>query len=420
MQPLTFAIVGFGTVGRAAARLALNHHELRLTHVCTRNADQSRVDWLADDVRWSDDIEEVLASPVDAVVEVMGGVQPAATWMARALEGGKHVVTANKAALADCGHELFPLALARGRSLRFEAAVGGGIPVIRAIGIGLASDRLERVSGVLNGTCNYILTAIEQRGVTFDTALAEAQARGYAEADPAGDLDGHDARAKLCLLARVGLAQAIHPEQVACQSIRRVSPADFACARRVGCTIRQVAHAEHDVNSRVVRARVGPVLVHADSPLARPVGNQNIVVTQGEFGGETAFLGLGAGGDPTAVAVVSDLLAIADHPDAILTARFAQVSTPQSVTNRLLCRHYVRFVVRDRLGIIADLGHVLATHAIDIDSVFPRADGTAGSPTLTFGMTLDECDPHMLERALVEIAQLDFHAEPPLAMPILH
>jgi homoserine dehydrogenase len=419
MEPLTFAILGFGTVGRAAARLAMNHPDLRLTHVCTRNAEQNRADWVADDVRWTDDVEEVLASPVDVVVELVGGVQPAATWMTRALERGKHVVTANKAALAECADELFPLAHARGRSLRFEAAVGGGIPVIRAIGKGLASDRLGRVAGVLNGTCNYILSAIEHRGTTFDQALAEAQARGYAEADPSADLEGHDARAKLCLLARVGLRQAVQPEQITCHTVRRVSPADFAFARRFDCTIRQVSEAQHDLGSRVVRARVGPALVHADSPLARPVGNQNVVVTQGEFGGETAFLGLGAGGDPTAVAVVSDLLAIADHPDAVLAARFAQVSTPLAVTDRFVCRHYLRLVVRDRLGIIADLGHVLATHAIDIDGVLPRSLEPAASPTLTFAMTLDECDPHMVDRALVEISQLDFHVEPPVAMPIL-
>ena len=418
MRELTFAIVGFGTVGQAAARLARQHRELRLTHVCNRHVEAKRVDWPGDDVRWTDDVGEVLASPVEVIVELVGGVEPATTWLTQALRAGKHVVTANKQALAHHGGELFELAHASGRALRFEAAVGGGIPVIRGIGKGLASDRLDRISGVLNGTCNYILSTIEQRDTTFTQALAEAQERGYAEADPGADLDGHDARAKLCLLARIGFGQAVAPEQVACHSIRRVSPVDFFFARRVSCTIRQVAGAEHDIGSRVVRARVGPALVHTDSPLARPVANQNIVVTQGEYSGETAFLGLGAGGDPTAVAVVSDLLAIAERPDAVLPARFAQVDMPLAVTDRLVCPHYVRFVVRDRLGIVADLGHVLSTHALDIESVLSPARPRAAGP-VAFAATLNECDPHMLERALVEIAQLDFHAEPPVAMPIL-
>jgi homoserine dehydrogenase len=418
MRDLTFALLGFGTVGQAVARLVLTTHPtLRLTHIFNRDVERKRVDWVPDDVQWTEDIDDVLASPADAVVEVIGGLEPAGAWVTRALEAGKAVVTANKQLLAHQGTDLLRLAAACDRALRFEAAVCGGLPVVRAIGEGLASDRLARIAGVLNGTSNYILTRMESAGIGLDQALQEAQDLGYAEADPTDDVDGHDARAKLCVLSRVGLQQAITPDQVACASIRGVTSHDFAIARRLGYTIRQVAEAEHDVNTRVVRCRVGPALVPLDSAFSRVAGTQNVLQVTGEFSGETGVKGLGAGGDATAVAVVSDLLAVAEDRGPGPAARYAAVDAPLATTGRLLGPWFLRFTVRDRVGIVADVAHVLAAHAIDIEAVHHEPGGTSAG--LPLAITVAPCDPHMLERALVEIALLDFHVGPSLAVPIL-
>jgi homoserine dehydrogenase len=362
-------------------------------------------------------VDDVLSSPVDAIVEVAGGLDPAGSWVTRALDAGKAVVTANKQLLAHHGGDLLSLAAARDRALRFEAAVCGGLPVIRMIGEGLASDRLARIAGVVNGTCSYILTRMEREGVGLDEALRDAQARGYAEADPTDDIDGHDARAKLCVLSRIGLRQAITPDHVACTSIRGITNVDFAIARRLGCTIRQVAEAEHDVNTRVVRCRVGPALVPLDSLFARVTGTQNVLQITGDFSGETAVKGLGAGGGATAVAVVSDLLAVAEDRGAGPAASYAAVDTPLATTDRLLGPWFLRFTVRTHMGIVADLAHALGAHAIEIEELHHEpVEGGAG---VVLAMTVAPCDPHLLERALVEIALLDFHVGPSLAVPVL-
>jgi homoserine dehydrogenase len=418
MPPLTFALLGFGTVGQAVARLVLSAHPtLRLTHIFNREIERKRVDWVPGDVVWTENVDEVLASPLDAVVEVAGGLEPAGSWVTRALESGKAVVTANKQLLAHRGSDLLALASARDRGLRFEAAVCGGLPVVRMIGEGLASDRLHRIAGVMNGTCSYILTRMEREGLGMDEALHDAQERGYAEADPTDDIDGHDAQAKLCVLSRIGLQQAITPDQVACTSVRDVASVDFTIARRLGYTIRQIAEAEHDVNTRVVRCRVGPALVPLDSLFARVTGTQNVLQVSGDYSGETAVKGLGAGGDATAVAVVSDLLAVADDRGAGPATRYAAVEAPLAPTDRILGPWYLRFTVRTHTGIVADLAHALGAHAIDVEALHHQPiDHGVGVP---LAMTVAPCDPHMLARALVEIALLDFHVGPSLAVPIL-
>jgi homoserine dehydrogenase len=309
------------------------------------------------------------------------------------------------------------LAAAHDRHLGFEASVAGGIPVVRAVRDGLAGDRLVRISGILNGTCNYILTRMESAGLAFDAALAEAKAQGYAEADPTDDLDGYDARAKLCILARVGLRTALQPDQVACRSIRPVSNVDFVYAERLGCTIRQVSRVAAGAEGEPLVAWVRPCLVRRTSALARVHANQNLVLVAGRFGGETGFSGLGAGGGPTAVAVVSDLVAIAEQGHGAHPDRLVDVATPAAVTDRFPAPYYVRFVVRDRPGIIARLAEILARHGINIDAVLQEPG--APKSALPFVITLEECEPASLAGALDAMAALDFHVQPPLALPIL-
>lgn len=313
-KPCKVALLGFGTVGSSVARLLSSRGSelpFRLTHVYNRDVARKKVDWVADDVRWTDAFDDLLLSDSDVLVELVGGVEPAHEWVKKALLAGKSVVTANKQLIAHHGTALLALAREKDVQLRYGACVAGGVPVIAALQDGLAGDRIHKVRGILNGTCNYILTRIEQSGATFAAALAEAQKAGFAEADPTDDIEGYDARAKLVILARVGLNAEVNPEAVACRSIAGVTQIDFDYAHQLGCTIRQISRAEfHDEN---LYASVEPALVPQTEPLARVAGSQNLLVSTGEFGGETVFAGFGAGGNPTAVAVVSDLLHIARH-----------------------------------------------------------------------------------------------------------
>jgi homoserine dehydrogenase len=409
-------IAGFGTVGQAVARLIreLAPAELQLTTICNRAVERKRVADLGD-VRWTDRVEDLLDGEVDVVVELIGGRVPAEDWIRRALDAGKSVVTANKQVIAHAGPELLDRARRAGRHLRFEAAVGGGIPVLRAIEDGLAGDRLSRVAGVLNGTCNYVLTRMEgNHRCSFSDALREAQALGLTEANPAEDVDGLDARAKLAILALVALGLHVRPEEISCRSIAAVEPIDFIYAKRLGATIRQVAWIERDRNgSEPAVAAVGPALVPAGSRLARVTGRENVVIVSGEFGGETAFSGHGAGGDPTAVAVLSDLLAIARSAAPPRAPR----AEPSAVSSDLVGPQYIRFTVADRPGIIAELATVFARHNVSIDAVLQEP----GCPParLPFVISLESCAASVVNRAITAAASLDFHVVPPLVLPIL-
>src|SRR5438067_9083244 len=255
------ALAGFGTVGRSVARLLQAAvGEVELVAILNRDVDRKRVDWVDGAVRWTDSIDEVLETPIDVFIELIGGRSPAEEWIRRALARGISVVTANKQVIAHDGASLLDTAAAHDAHLRFEAAVAGGVPVIRAIESGLAGDRLTRVAGILNGTCNYILTKMEREGTAFADALREAQALGYAEANPSQDIDGFDAQAKLAILAMVALGIQAPPDAIATRSIATVDGVDFRYARRLGCTIRQIAWAERNGDLELC-AGVGPTLV---------------------------------------------------------------------------------------------------------------------------------------------------------------
>jgi homoserine dehydrogenase len=246
------------------------------------------------------------------IVELIGGVEPARTWIAAALRAGRAVVTANKQVIAEHGPELFPLARACGAALSFEAAVAGAVPVIRGLQDGLASDRVTRIAGVVNGTCNFVLGRMTDEGVSLEEAVREAQASGFAEADPAADLDGLDARAKLSILTAIGFGDHLPPGRIPAASIRGIDAGDIAAAASVGRVIRQVAWADRPGGeSGGIEAGVSGALVGRDSWLGRARGPENVVLVRGERSGTTVFAGQGAGGDATAVAVVSDLLALA-------------------------------------------------------------------------------------------------------------
>ncbi len=408
------ALLGFGTVGQSVARILCSGEvpNVHLTHVFNRNIGKKRVDWVPPSVCWTESADDVLKSDVDIVIELVGGLHPAYEWVRAALMAGKSVVTANKQLMAHYGTELLDLARAQGREVRFEASVAGGIPVLRALQEGLAGDRLVEVRGILNGTCNYILSRMQAESVSFADALAEAQKAGYAEADPTEDLDGADAAAKLAIISAVGLRRPVRVTDIATRSIRPIEPVDFEYARELGCTIRQIARASAEDNGAVFAA-VRPALVPLASNFGRNEGSQNLVTVRGIFGGETSFSGHGAGGSPTAVAVVSDVLSVRRTADL---ARPAAPTAFHPVSGDFVAPHYVRFIVNDKPGILAQVTAAYARYGINIEGVLQlpkfRKD------RLPFVTTLEECSESVLDRALAEVAQSDYHVQPPLSLPI--
>jgi homoserine dehydrogenase len=313
------------------------------------------------------------------------------------------------------------------QQIQFGASVAGGVPVISGLHEGLAGDELFTIRGILNGTSNYILTQIETNGIAFATALREAQKLGFAEADPTEDIDGLDARAKLAILSRVGLQCIVRPESIAARSISAIDSIDFQYAKQLGCTIRQISWAEIrtkskiestvESNSDTLFATVLPALVEFSSPLARVEGSQNLVMATGKYGGETVFGGHGAGGNPTAVAVVSDILTIARSRQTAVSYGEQSVERELPVTCDFNAKHYLRFLVKDRPGIIATLATILSQSGINIDSVLQKP--ACLKSQLPFLITLEECEASVVEQALVQINSLDFLVQPCLHLPIL-
>ena len=410
-RPLRIALFGFGTVGSSVARILVESHPqgLELTHVFNRSVARKRVDWVPSSVQWSEDADAVLASDADVVVELAGGLDPAGTWVRKALDAGKSVVTANKKLIALHGVELERLAAARGGHLKYGAAVAGGIPVIPGLEQGLAGDRIERVEGILNGTCNFILSKMED-GADYSTVLNEAQAAGYAEADPTEDVGGFDARAKLSILMRLALRVEVDPEEIVPRPITEVSAVDFSYARDLGCTIRQVARGQ--LSAGHVSATVGPMLVALRSPLAWSRGTENMVILSGQYGGDVVFSGHGAGGHPTAVAVVSDLLALAHG-----SRRVDIPSAPAKVSGEFEVPHYIRFLVKDRPGIVAEITGALAKENINIRAIMQKP----GCPpdALPFVVTVEPCKNSALKRALESIRTMDCMNVEPLDLQML-
>jgi homoserine dehydrogenase len=408
---LKVAILGFGTVGSSVARILcdLKPHGIELTHIYNRNVARKRTDWVPSSVQWTEEVDHVLASNVDVVIELVGGLDPAGIWVRRALEAGKSAVTANKKLIAFHGIELEKLARSKGQQLLYGAAVAGGIPVIPGLQQGLAGDQVTRIEGILNGTCNFILSKMEE-GAEFADVLREAQAHGYAEADPTEDVDGYDARAKLVILSRLALRADIDPVEIPCRSIREVGAIDFAYARELDCTIRQVARAE--LRGGDVLASVGPMLVPKASPLAWSRGTENTVLVGGRYGGDVVFSGHGAGGHPTAVAVVSDVISIAHGSRAVDLP-----SRKTAIGGEFLLRHSIRFVVRDQPGIIAGIAQALAEQEINIHAIFQKPG--YGKNSLPFVVTVEPCAGSTLRRALARIGEMTCLLEKPFDLQIL-
>lgn len=406
-HPLTrkVALLGFGTVGRAVADILSREPHLRLTHVFNRNIERKRVHWVPDHVQWTENFHEVLSSDADVVIELMGGLEPAHECIRQALHAGKSVVTANKHVIAKYGPELLGLARQYGVQLEYGASVCGAVPVLAALRYGLTGDRLVRACGILNGTCNFILSNMEANGTTLAAALAQAQRLGYAESDPSDDINGVDAACKLAIVARLGLQAEVNAFAIPTESIANIQPEDFHCARQLGCTIRQISIAE--LHGRTLRTAVGPALISLKSPLAACLDNQNAIIITGEHSGETVLAGRGAGGRPTAVAVVSDLLAIARCEPTGANGR----STPTYAPGDLTCQHYIR--IGGTKAFVSKSKCILEKHGMRIE----KSLGCFDHPSAAF--VLQSCSNGLARKAVTEIGNMDRERGKVVCLPCL-
>ena len=384
--PVTIAVLGCGTVGTQVVRLLLEQEAdlasrvgapVSLAGVYVRDTSVPRDAVVPVDALTSD--AEALVDAADVVVEVMGGTEPAKSLILRALARGAAVVTANKALLATHGAELYEAADAAGADLYYEAAVAGAIPLVRPVRESLAGDRVTRILGIVNGTTNYVLDEMTTKGLSYEEVVAEAQRLGYAEADPTADVEGHDAAAKAAILASLAFHQRVRLDDVYCEGIGAITADDIAAAKETGRVIKLLAVAEQA--DAGVTVRVHPTLLPAQHPLAGVRGAFNAVFVEAEAAGELMFYGQGAGGAPTASAVLGDVVSVARHQanggKGPLESNYARHEVlPMDAAQT---RYAVRMSVHDRPGVLAAVASIFATHEVGIESVRQMAGrGHAG------------------------------------------
>jgi homoserine dehydrogenase len=419
--PLKIAVAGLGTVGAGTLQLLQRQADLlaqragrRIVVAAVSARDRRRdrgVDLSA--VRWYEDAAAMAADPgIDVVVELIGGENGVARQVVEtALGRGKHVVTANKALMAHHGTRLAALAEENGLALAFEAAVAGGIPVIKALRESLSGNRLERIYGILNGTSNFILTTMREGGRDFAEVLAEAQKLGYAEADPSFDVDGVDAAQKLALLASVAFGRPVDVEGVYAEGIRHVSRLDIEFAEELGYRIKLLGIAR--LTEGGLEQRVHPCMVPKGTPIAAVEGVFNAVVAEGDFVGRVVLEGRGAGAFPTASAVAADLVDIAAgrHAAPFGVPNAALRPIPLVPIERHQGAYYIRLMVVDQPGVIADVAAALRDQQVSMESMIQRgrAPGEAVPVVLTTHVTVEAA----MRRALDKIAALDSVLEPP-------
>ncbi|MDH5411134.1 MAG: homoserine dehydrogenase [Alphaproteobacteria bacterium] len=420
-KPLKIAVAGLGTVGAGTLKLLNDKadlltlragRQLQVTAVSARNRNMDRgVD--ISDIQWFDDaVEMARGANADVVVELIGGSDGAAKAVCEtAFETGRHVVTANKALLAHHGTTLAMKAETANVSLAFEAAVAGGIPVIRALREGLAGNQITRLHGILNGTCNYILTTMRETGRDFADVLAEAQQLGYAEADPAFDIDGVDAAHKLALLSSVAFGSRVDFAGVYTEGISQIAAMDIEYAEELGYRIKLLGIAE--MNREGIHQRVHPAMVPIGVPIAAVEGVFNAVVTEGDYVGTTVLEGRGAGAGPTASAVVGDLVDIAcgrRTPTFGVPAR-ALASIPSLPMDHHTGPYYVRLMVIDKPGVFADIAATLRDAKISFESVLQRSREPGGVVPVV--LTTHETSEAAMQRALAAIEAIEAVREPP-------
>jgi homoserine dehydrogenase len=414
------ALLGCGTVGRGLVELIRKNRDhiaersgvdLAISKILVRDLKKDRGD--VDRSLLTDRPDEAVANGADVVVEVIGGLEPARSFLLRAIDSGKNVVTANKALLARSGAELFRRAAASGVRIGFEASVCGGIPIVRALSSGLAGNRIETICGIVNGTCNYILTRMAEDRLTFDAALAEAQAKGFAEADPSLDLDGVDAAQKLQILAELAFGTSLEPGRVRVEGIRGIGEEDLKAATSLGYSLRHVAIAR-DLGDEL-DLRVHPALLAPDHPLAHVRNENNAVLLKGDAVGEVIFHGKGAGAAPTASAVLSDIIDLVRNGTG--PVHLPEPSAPPAAAD-VESEYYFRFPVLDVPGVIGLIATALGNRGISIShasAALVRGTPDRGDVTIL----AHRCRESVVRRSVEEISRLPVLTGRPVVLRIL-
>ena len=431
METIYIGLLGGGTVGSGVVRVLRDNADavaarlgvrLEVRRIAVLDLDKPR-DEAVDAALLTTDADEVLDDPsIAIVVELVGGVTDAADYVLRAIARKKHVVTANKALLARRGAEIFALAREAGVEVFYEGAVCGGIPIIRALRESLASDRVRSLAGIVNGTTNYILTAMSQAGASFDATLVEAQRLGYAEADPSADVDGHDAGQKLAILAALAFGTSVEERDVAVEGIREVRAEDIAAADRFGYAIKLLAIAERVGDA--IALRVHPTWVSRDGMLAHVDGVFNAVSLESEALGTSLFYGRGAGQLPTGSAVAADVIDVARSIRIGAAGRVARLgaetrpSLAKLALSETVSAFYLRFLVDDVPGVLGRIATVLGRHGVSLRTVHQDVRGAGGHavPVVALSHPTRERD---LSAALAEIDAHAAHRAPTRVMRIL-
>jgi homoserine dehydrogenase len=426
MKEFKIGVLGFGTVGAGVVECLLNNGDLMAARigirpVLARIADlditTDRGVKVPDGILTTDANEILNSDDIDVVVELIGGTSIAKTFMMQAINNGKSVVTANKALLAYHGDEIFAAAEANGVDVFYEASTAGGIPIIKALREGLAANRIESIYGILNGTCNYILTRMENEGIAFDTVLAEAQALGYAEADPSFDIDGDDTAHKTVILNALAFGTWCGMDKVYMSGIRGIDIIDIKNAAAFGYKIKQLAVLK--ATGRNVEIRVHPALVPADSMLGQVSGVFNAVCVKGDTVGDTMFYGRGAGREATASAVVGDLLDIGLNIATGSTRRVAPFRGHDTYgglvqIDEIRTRYYVRLQVLDQPDVLARVAHIFGESGISIARI-SQPESAEPVPVVLLTHEARESD---LQSALRKIAELDVVQAEPIMLRI--
>lgn len=386
-------LVGTGTVGGGCLDILRNHKEefkrhfgidIELTRVCSRQPEVAESYGLSD--IFTTDFHEVIEDPeVDLVIELIGGTTFAKEVVIGALQNGKSVVTANKALMASCGEEVMSLAEEKGVEIAFEASVGGAIPIIVPLKHSLIANRIDSIMGIVNGTTNYMLTRMDEDGMSYEDALKEAQERGFAEADPTADVDGLDAAAKVAILASIAFNSRVTMNQVFTEGIRRISPVDLAMAHEMGYAVKLLAHAYRSDGG--IDVRVHPTMIPESHQLATVNGVFNAIYTVGDAAGENMFFGEGAGAGPAASAVMGDVLEVARHLQMGIKPIVGCTCTdelPILSVEDLHTKYYIRFVVADRSGVLASAADIFAKYDVSVKTVTQRGNAARDDVDLVF------------------------------------
>ena len=415
-RPLNVGLIGLGTVGSQVAERMLSWGpqlsrragvELCLKKVLVRDVAKRRTIEISPDLLTTDPAAILDDAEIEVVMEVAGGDEPMRSYIERAIQSGKHVITANKVVMAKHGPELLDQAAEKNVDVYFEAAVGGGIPLISTFRTDLQANRIESVSAVINGTTNYVLGRMASTGLSMADALREAQDAGYAEADPTDDVGGFDATYKLAILASIAYEIKVRPDEIYREGIAGIEPVDFRYARELGYAIKLVAHTQRHTGR--VEARVHPALIPLDHPLARVEGAENAVFVAGDLVGQVLLVGQGAGGRPTASAVVGDLIDLArsirrgvqSRPSFSFDDRIGVVPIGEVQT-----RAYYRLHVDDKPGVLAAIGQVFAEEGVSISS-FIQKDAWSHDMTVELVVTTHPSLEASLQKARERMARLE-------------